>query len=54
MAEEDAEDVEGEVAIVCKGKRVDKGVVVCDRQHDSYDKDTYNRSRKTTSDGLEA
>ena len=54
MAEENAEDVEGVVAIVCKGERVDKGVVVCNRQHNSDDRDSYNKSRRTTVDRAEA
>ena len=54
MAKENAENVEGVVAIVCKGERVDKGVIVCDRQHDSYHRNSYKKSRRTTFDGTEA
>ena len=42
------------MAIVCKGERVDEGVVVCDRQHDSYARDSYNSTRKMTPDRAEA
>ena len=54
MVEQNAEDVEGVMAIVCKCERVDEGVIVDDRQHDSYDRNSYYKSRRTTFDGAEA
>ena len=54
MAQKNPEDVEGVMAIVCKGERVDEGVVVCDRQHDSCDRYSYKKSGRTTVDRAEA
>ena len=48
MAQQNPENVEGVMAIVCKGERVDEGIIVGDRQHDSYDRNSYNKSGNTT------
>lgn len=51
MAEEDAEDVEGVVAIIGEGEGVDDGVVVGDCEHYGGDWKSYGDSGAVLLDG---